>query len=64
MIESASLEGRIPTMWIENNHANHLNLAAVFNPLAFLARGFKSDDRVWPRCVELVAKFLRSEPLE
>jgi pimeloyl-ACP methyl ester carboxylesterase len=64
MVESASLADRIPTMWIENDHANHLNLGAVFNPLAFLVRGFKSDDRVWPKCVELTAKFLRSEPLE
>jgi hypothetical protein len=64
MIESASLVDRIPTVWIDDDHANHLNLGAVFNPLAFLARGFRSDDRVWPRCVALTAKFLRSEPLE
>ena len=64
MIESASLAERIPTAWIENDHANHLNLGAVFNPLASLARGFKSDDQVWPRVVALTAKFLRAEPLE
>ena len=63
MIESASLGDRMPTHWIEDDRANHLNLGAVWNPLAFLARGFRSDDRIWPRCVELTAKFLRSEPL-
>jgi pimeloyl-ACP methyl ester carboxylesterase len=63
MIESASLAERIPTFWIDDNHANHLNLGAVFNPLAFIARGFKMDDRIWPRVVELSAKFLRGEPL-
>jgi len=47
---------------IDDDHANHLNLGAVWNPLAFIARGFRSDDRIWPRCVELTAKFLRSDP--
>ncbi|BDE05226.1 hypothetical protein WPS_05020 [Vulcanimicrobium alpinum] len=61
MVESASLHNRLPTTWIEDDRANHLNLGAVSNPLAFLARGFRSDDRIWPRCVELTAKFLRSE---
>ena len=63
MVESASLEDRIPTTWIDDNHANHLNLGAVFNPMAFLARGFKMDDRIWPQCVQLTAKFLRGEPI-
>ena len=63
MVESASLSDRLPTHWIEDDRANHLNLGAVWNPLAFLARGFRSDDHIWPRCVELTAKFLRSEPL-
>lgn len=63
MVESASLHDRLPTTWIDDDHANHLDLGAVWNPLAFIARGFRSDDRIWPRCVELTAKFLRSELL-
>jgi pimeloyl-ACP methyl ester carboxylesterase len=63
MVESASLHDSLPTRWIDDDHANHLNLGAVWNPLAFIARGFRMNDRIWPRCVQLTAKFLRSEPL-
>ena len=63
MVESASLQDRLPTHWIDDDRANHLNLGAVWNPLAFIARGFGSDDEIWPRCVALTAKFLRNEPL-
>jgi hypothetical protein len=38
-----------------------LNLGAVFNTVAFLARGFSADDRIWRRNVDIIARFLRGE---
>jgi pimeloyl-ACP methyl ester carboxylesterase len=63
MIESATLDGALPCVTIDSDEANHLNLGAVSNIFATLFRRFKHDDAVWPRCVELSARFLRSEPV-
>ena len=63
MIESATLDGAMPVVTIEDDAANHLNLGAVSNIFATVFRRFKHDDEVWPRTVELCARFLRSEPL-
>ena len=63
MIESATLDGAMPTVSIEGDEANHLNLGAVKNLIATIFRRFKHDDRIWPRVVELSTKFLRSEAL-
>ncbi len=41
--------------------ANHLNLGAVFDIVALIGRGFRSDDRIWRQEVELIARFLRGE---
>jgi hypothetical protein len=40
-----------------------LNLGAVFDVVAFLARGFRADDRIWRRNLDVIAKFLRGEPV-
>jgi pimeloyl-ACP methyl ester carboxylesterase len=63
LIESANLDGAMPTTYLDGDEANHLNLGAVDNIFATIFRRFKHDDRVWPRVVALSAKFLRSEPL-
>lgn len=63
MIESATLDGAMPIVSIDDDAANHLNLGAVFNPIATLARRFRHDDAVWPRVIEYCARFLRGEPL-
>jgi hypothetical protein len=63
MIESASLDGAMRCSTIDRDEANHLNLGAVSNTFATMFRGFAHDDEVWPSCVELIAKFLRQEPL-
>jgi hypothetical protein len=46
---------------IADSMANHLNLGAVFDIVAFLGRGFRSNDKVWHREVEIIARFLRGE---
>jgi len=62
MIESATMDGAMPSVTIDSDAANHLNLGAVSNIFATVFRRFKHDDEVWPRCVEMSARFLRSEP--
>lgn len=63
MVESATLEGTLPSAVIDDPMANHLNLGVIFNLVAFLARGFRTDDRIWRREVEIIARYLRGEPL-
>jgi hypothetical protein len=63
MIESASMDGAMPVVTIDMDEANHLNLGAAKNVFATVFRRFKSDDVVWPRVVELIARFLRKEPV-
>ena len=63
MIESATLDGAMRCVTIDDDAANHLNLGAVSNALATFTRRFRHDDEVWPRCVELVARCLRLEPV-
>jgi hypothetical protein len=62
MIESATLDGAMPVTSIDDDAANHLNLGAASNMIASLVRGFRSDDAVWPKVVEHIARFLRKEP--
>jgi pimeloyl-ACP methyl ester carboxylesterase len=64
LLDSATLEGRAPSVVLHDPKANHLNLGAVFNPVAFVFRGFTADDRIWRRNVETIARFLRGEELE
>ncbi len=61
MIESATLDGAMRATTIDDDAANHLNLGAVSNFFATVFRRFKHDDEVWPACVEMCARFLRSE---
>jgi hypothetical protein len=61
MIESATLDGAMPVITIDEDEANHLNVGAVNNPFATIFRRFKHDDAVWPRVVEMIARFLRKE---
>ena len=61
-LASATLEGFAPSLVIDDPMANHLNLGAVFNVVAFVARGFRADDRIWQRTVVTIARFLRGEP--
>jgi pimeloyl-ACP methyl ester carboxylesterase len=63
LLDSATLEGHAPSFVIDDPMANHLNLGAVFNLVGFLARGFRADDRIWRHNTELIARFLREEPL-
>jgi hypothetical protein len=63
MIESSTLDGAMPVVSIDGDEANHLNLGAVKNTFATIFRRFKHDDTVWPRAVELTARFLRKEPV-
>ena len=61
LLDSATLEDHLPHVVIADKMANHLNLGAVFDVVAWLGRGFRWDDRIWHRVVELTAKFLRGE---
>ncbi len=61
LLDSATLERRLPEVIIADKMANHLNLGAVFDIVALLARGFRSDDRIWKQEVEIIARFLRGE---
>ncbi len=61
LLDSATLERRLPEVIIADEMANHLNLGAVFDIVALLGRGFRSDDRIWKQEVEIVARFLRGE---
>jgi len=60
-VDSATLERHLPEVIIADSMANHLNLGAVFDIVALLGRGFRADDRIWHREVEIVARFLRGE---
>jgi pimeloyl-ACP methyl ester carboxylesterase len=64
MIESASMDGAMPVVTIDMDEANHLNLGAAQNVFATVFRRFKHDDVVWPRVVDLIARFLRKEPVQ
>jgi pimeloyl-ACP methyl ester carboxylesterase len=61
LLDSATLERRLPEVIIADKMANHLNLGAVFDIVALLGRGFRSDDRIWKQEVEIIARFLRGE---
>jgi hypothetical protein len=63
MIESATMDGAMPIVSIDDDEANHLNLGAASNFFASVFRGFRSNDAVWPRVVEQIARFLRKEHL-
>lgn len=63
MIESATLDGAMPIVTIDQDEANHLNLGAVQNIFATITRRFKHDDVVWPQAVDMIARFLRKEPV-
>jgi pimeloyl-ACP methyl ester carboxylesterase len=62
-VDSATLEHQLPEFIIADAMANHLNLGAVFDIVALIGKGFRSDDRIWHREVETIARFLRGEPL-
>jgi pimeloyl-ACP methyl ester carboxylesterase len=61
LLDSATLENHLPNLVIADKMANHLNLGAVFDIVALLARGFRSDNRIWRQEVEIIARFLRGE---
>jgi hypothetical protein len=64
MIESATLDGAMPVVSMDRDEANHLNLGAASNMFGTVFRQFKHDDTVWPEVVDLIARFLRKEPLQ
>ena len=51
----------MPKVILNDPMANHLNLGAVFDIVAFLARGFRADDRIWRQVVDLTARFIGGE---
>jgi hypothetical protein len=61
LLDSATLENHLTNVVIAEPMANHLNLGAVFDIVALLGRGFRADDVVWSRVVNIVARFLRGE---
>jgi pimeloyl-ACP methyl ester carboxylesterase len=61
LVDSATLEGHVPSVYLDDPMANHLNLGAIFDPLAFLARGFRQNDRLWPQEVAIADRFFREE---
>jgi hypothetical protein len=63
MIESATMDGAMPVVSIDDDEANHLNLGAASNLFATIFRQFKHDDVVWPQVVEQIARFFRKEHL-
>ena len=60
-VDSATLEHNLPEVIIADAMANHLNLGAVFDIVALIGKGFRADDRIWHREVEIIARFLRGE---
>lgn len=58
---SATLDESIPHVLVEDKMANHLNLGGLFNWIAFIARGFRTDDRMWQRCVNLCHDYLEKQ---
>jgi hypothetical protein len=60
-VDSATLEHNLPEAIIADSMANHLNLGAVFDIVALIGKGFRADDRIWHREVEIIARFLRGE---
>jgi pimeloyl-ACP methyl ester carboxylesterase len=63
LLDSATLEHNLPEYVITDGRANHLNLGAVFDIVALIGKGFRADDRIWHREVELIARFLRGETI-
>ena len=63
LLDSATLEHNLPEYIIADKMANHLNLGAVFDIVALIGKGFRADDQVWHREVELIARFLRGETI-
>ncbi|MFN2461893.1 MAG: hypothetical protein ABR591_14625 [Candidatus Velthaea sp.] len=61
MAQWATLYGYVPSVFIDDRMANHLNLGAVFNWVAFLARGFRMDDRVWRREVGIIDHYIKEQ---
>ena len=61
-VESATLYDLLPHRFVDGRDANHLNLSGAWNPLTLLLRGWRSDDRLWPRAVaEAGALFANEE---
>jgi pimeloyl-ACP methyl ester carboxylesterase len=60
-VESATLYDLVPHSFIDGQDANHLNLSGAWNPLTLLLRGWRSDDRLWPRAVAASAALFRNE---
>jgi pimeloyl-ACP methyl ester carboxylesterase len=61
LIDSATLEHHLTEAIVADPMANHLNLGAVFDIVALIGKGFRSDDRIWTREVDIIARFLRGE---
>lgn len=62
LVESATLDGRIRTLFVDDRRANHLNLSGTWNPLTLVLRRWLWDDRLWPRAVEAAAQFFSKVP--
>jgi len=61
MLDWATLDDRVPSVFIEDSQANHLNLGAVFNWIAFFARGFRPSDKIWQHVIQLADRYIKQE---
>ena len=62
-IDSATLEGAMPSETIDGNAANHLNLSGTWNPLTLTMRRWLPNDRCWPIAVARAAQFFKTAGL-
>lgn len=60
IVDSATLNGRVPHEFIEGNEANHLNLSGNWNAFTLLLRRWRSDNTVWPLAVDRAARFFEA----
>ena len=58
-VDSATLDDLLPHGFIEGSDANHLNLSGAWNPLTLLLRGWRSDNRLWPKAVAAACALFR-----
>ena len=59
-VRSGTLDGALPHTFLDDKHANHLNLSGMWNILTFLSRRWMVDDHDWPIVVERAATFFKA----
>ena len=58
--DSATLDGRIHSIDVRDDRANHLNLIGAWNLGTTLIKRFKFDDDVWPRSIAAIADHIEA----